>query len=69
MRGICMNEKCLDEGACDYCDARCPNYTDEESLLRVINAQPNKDLIVAAAHKVAMLKILQKADKEKGDQK
>ena len=38
MRGICMNEKCLDEGACDYCDARCPNYTDEESLLRVINA-------------------------------
>lgn len=65
MYRICMNEKCLDEGACDYCDARCPNYTDEESLLRVINAQPNKDLIVAAAHKVAMLKILQKINEKK----
>ena len=65
MYKICMNEFCLEKGACDYCDARCPNYTDEESLLRVINAQPNKDLIIVAAHKVAMLKILQKINEKK----
>lgn len=56
---ICMNPECRVNGRCDYCDARCPDFTWGESLLQAIESLPSdlSDGLNDLAHDITIQRI------------
>ena len=56
---ICLNVRCYTEGRCDFCDARCPDFTDAASLVSALKNNEHWEEIKAVAHDLYMKKIME----------
>lgn len=54
MDSICVNLKCREEGRCDFCNARCPYYTDIDSLLKTLNLTEFGKAVIDNSHATTM---------------
>jgi hypothetical protein len=54
---ICLNAKCYTEGTCDFCDARCPDFTDAASLVLALKNNEHGNEIKEVAHDLYMKKV------------
>ena len=60
---ICLNVRCYTEGRCDFCDARCPDFTDAASLVSALKNNEHGREIKEVAHDLYMEKCEQDAEK------
>lgn len=57
---ICLNPQCYekDKGSCDFCDARCPYFTNIYSLILALHTMPEGKKVIEKAHNITINRIL-----------